>query len=261
MVTLTQAQLYMLINLFFWPFVRILSFVMVDPLLSIRAVPRRVKVGFALALTVVVVPLLNTVPSTLPSGPAAIMLLIQQIMIGASIGFVVRLMFTAVEMAGDLAGLQMGLGFAAQIDPVHGGQTPVLAQLMGVMATLIFFALDGHLMVIRTVLDSFQQLPVAPVPVSSKGFYALVEFAGKLFTLGLWLSLPVVVTLLLTNVAIGVIARAAPQMNLFAVGFPLTLLLGTGALYISLPTLVPALANWIGEMTNFLTILMKTFVG
>lgn len=243
MIHITQEQLYHLINLYFWPLTRILAFMAVEPLLSVRAVPRRVRLGLGLALTVVVAPLLESTPTVLPSGPVAMLLLAQQILIGVSMGFVARLVFTAIEMAGSLAGLQMGLSFAAQVDPVHGSQTPVVAQWMSLFATLLFLALNGHLLMLSVLVESFHLLPVSTQPLQLAGMKDIALFGARIFSIGLWLSLPVVASLLLTNLVIGVVARASPQMNLFAVGFPITLVIGLAALYFSLPSMQGVLSR------------------
>ncbi len=251
MIHLTQDQLYFLINQFFWPFVRILAYLMADPLWSAGTVPRRTKVGLAVALTVVVAPLLNTVPQGVPSGPSAMLMLVEQTLIGLSLGFVVRLVFTAVEMAGHLAGLQMGLSFAAQLDPVHGTQTPVVAQLLSLFSTLLYLAMNGHLLTLTTLIQSFDVLPVQPMALSSKAFHGLALYGGQIFSLGLLLSLPVLITLLLTNIVVGLVARAAPQMNLFAVGFPITLVIGFAAIYFTLPGVAGVLGGVFDSMTHF----------
>ncbi|MCB6183575.1 flagellar biosynthetic protein FliR [Leeia sp. TBRC 13508] len=257
MITITQEQLYFWINQFFWPLVRILAFLAVDPIFSIKTIPRRVSIGLAVALTLVVVPSLETVQIASPSGPQGFMLLLQQIVIGVSIGFVARLTFTAIEFAGNLSGTQMGLAFAAQLDPVHGSQTPVVAQLFSIMATLVFLAMNGHLMMLSVIIQSFHLFPIYPAPVSASAFSALVYFGERVFSLGILLSLPVVATLLMTNLVIGMIARASPQMNLFAVGFPITLVIGFAALYFSLPSMPSLLGSMFDQMVKFQFELLK----
>ncbi|WP_018152020.1 flagellar biosynthetic protein FliR [Leeia oryzae] len=259
MISITQEQLYFLINQFFWPLVRILAFLAVDPIFSIRTIPRRVTIGLAVALTVVVAPSLETLPLGQPSGPSALLLLMQQMVVGVSMGFVSRMTFTAIEMAGNLSGMQMGLSFAAQIDPVHGAQTPVIGQLMSIFATLLFLAMNGHLMMLATLVESFHVLPISPSPVAAGAFSSIVYYAEKIFSLGIVLALPVVATLLMTNLVIGVIARASPQMNLFAVGFPITLVVGFAALYFALPAMPAILGGVFDQMVRFEMELLKAF--
>jgi flagellar biosynthetic protein FliR len=233
MFTLSSADLDALLALFFFPFVRILAWLSFDPLLGNRAVPMRVRVALAMVLAMVVTPILPIdTPLRLASGDG-VMILLQQIAIGAALGFSLRIVFAAVEFAGQLMGLQMGLSFATLFDPVNGAQTQVISQVMTLTMALTLFAFNGHHLVISALVQSFQEIPVGST-LSAHGFSMLVHWGGTLFSVGLHISLPITAALLATNLTIGMMSRASPQLNIFAIGFPLTLGVGFLVLYLAL---------------------------
>jgi len=219
--------------LFFFPFVRILAWLSFDPLMGNRAVPMRVRVALAMVLAMVVTPILPIdTPLRLASGDG-VMILLQQIAIGAALGFSLRIVFSAIEFAGQLMGLQMGLSFATLFDPVNGAQTQVIAQFLVLTTALILFAFNGHHLVITALVQSFQEIPIGST-LSAGGFAMLAHWGGTLFAVGLHISLPVIAALLVTNLTIGMMSRASPQLNIFAIGFPLTLGVGFLVLYLAL---------------------------
>jgi flagellar biosynthetic protein FliR len=241
MVSISTVQLYAIINAFFWPFVRILSLLSSAPLLGDKAVPVQVKVALAIACAILVAPTLSDAPTSDPFSGDGVMLLVQQMLIGVSIGIGMRFVFAAVELAGDMIGLQMGLSFATFIDPQNSTETPIVGSFLGIVASLILLALNGHLMMIATLVDSFRTIPISAQPELVSTIGRLVALGGEIFRVGLHLSLPVLATLLVLNLAMGVLARAAPQINIFAVGFPMTILAGLFLLGLSLPYMVSAL--------------------
>ncbi|MHB1592014.1 MAG: flagellar biosynthetic protein FliR, partial [Sulfuricella sp.] len=218
---------------------RILALVGSAPILGNPSIPVRVKVGLAVVLTLVLAPTLGSMPAVEPGSAIGLLILAQQIVIGVAIGFTMRIIFTAVEMAGNIAGMQMGLGFASFFDPQNAAQSPVVGQFLGLLATLLFLALNGHLYMIEVLAQSFQALPVAPQPFSAAGWRALAGWGGEIFLAGLLLSMPIMAALLITNLALGIMTRAAPQLNVFSVGFPITLAAGFVVLAIALPYFVP----------------------
>jgi flagellar biosynthetic protein FliR len=233
MLTLSSADLDAVMALFLFPFVRILAWLSFDPLLGNRAVPMRVRVALAMVLAMAVTPILPTdTPVRLASGDG-VLILLQQIAIGAALGFSLRIVFSAIEFAGQLMGLQMGLSFATLFDPVNGAQTQVVAQLLTLTTVLILFAFNGHHLVITALVQSFQEIPIGST-FSAGGFAMLAHWGGTLFAVGLHISLPVTAALLATNLTIGMMSRASPQLNIFAIGFPLTLGVGFMVLYLAL---------------------------
>jgi len=242
MLTVTSIQLNAWLVAFFWPFFRILALVAAAPFFGARGVPASVKVSLAFLLTMIVAPLLPPMPDIEPASPAGLLILVQQLVIGYGMGLAVRIAFSAVEMAGHIIGLQMGLGFATFFDPQNSAQTPILGQFLGVMAMLMFLALNGHLMIISALVDSFNTLPVG-LSQADASWQTLVFAGSKIFTWGLLLSLPVLAALMMTNIALAVLTRAAPQLNIFAVGFPITLGLGFIVLAFALPYFLPVFSS------------------
>jgi len=239
MISVTSAQLSAWLGAFIWPFFRILALVGSAPVLGNPSIPVRVKVGLAVVLTLVLAPVLGGMPTVEPGSAIGLLILAQQIVIGVAIGFTMRIIFTAVEMAGNIAGMQMGLGFATFFDPQNAAQVPVVGQFLGLLATLLFLALNGHLYMIEVLAHSFEVLPVAPPPFSAAGWRVLAGWGGEIFLAGLLLSMPIMAALLITNLALGIMTRAAPQLNVFSVGFPITLAAGFVVLAIALPYFVP----------------------
>jgi len=252
MLTVTSAQLNTWLALFIWPFFRILAIIATEPVLGNRSIPATVKIGLAALIAILLAPNLANIPAVEPGSAKGLLIIVQQVVIGLSIGFSMRIVYTSVEMAGHLVGLQMGLGFATFYDPQNSAQLPIMSQFMGLLTVLIFLSMNGHQMVLMALSDSFQVLPILAEPVSSQGWRALVGWGAELFRVGVWLSLPVVATLLITNLSIGVMTRAAPQLNIFAVGFPITLSVGFLVLAISLPYLLPL----IGQLLQSGTMIM-----
>ena len=234
MISVTSDQLNTWLALFFWPLVRILAWLSVDPLLGNRSAPVTIRVAFGVVLTLAVAPVLPEMPKVPLVSAEGILLLGQQIVIGLSLGFALRLVFAAIEFSGQFMGLQMGLSFATLFDPVNGAQTPVLAQFMVLLSILILFASNGHHLVVAAVVDSFSLVPVSAEPLSARGFYSIVYWSASIFSVGLQIALPVSAALLASNLAIGMMTRAAPQLNIFAVGFPLTLAAGFFVLYMAI---------------------------
>lgn len=233
MLTVSSADLGALLALYFFPFVRILTWLRFDPLLGNRAIPMRARVVLAFAITMAIVPVLPEMPQVALVSGEGLLMLLQQIAIGAVLGFSMRIVFAMVEVAGQFMGIQMGLSFAMLFDPINGAQTPVVAQFLVITTTLILFAFNGHHLVITALVQSFVEVPISPV-LTATGFATVAHWGGAMFTTGLHIALPVSAALLATNLTIGMMSRAAPQLNIFAVGFPLTLGAGFLVLYFTL---------------------------
>jgi flagellar biosynthetic protein FliR len=243
---------------FLWPLFRVAAMLMVAPVLGSRAIPVRVRVGVSVLLTMVLYP---TLAGHLPHQPAAalgLLITAQEIVLGLATGFLVRLALSAFEVAGTVVATQMGLGFAALTDPQNGGQIPVLSQYFAVIVTLLFLALDGHLLLIKVLVLSFQVVPVGELRFNGDGIWQLLEWGRHIFSGAVLVALPAIASLTVVNLAFGVMTRVAPQMNLFAVGFPITLLLGLLVVLFGLPSLLPhlerLLASALETMGSMLTV-------
>lgn len=239
--SVTSDQLSVWMVAFLWPFVRMLALIGTAPVFSEAAVPRSAKVGLAALLSIVITPALGAMPSVPLVSAGGAWILIQQVLIGAAMGFSMRMVFAIVQAAGEYAGLQMGLSFASFFDPTSGGNTMVLARLLNVMAMLIFLAIDGHLMLITTLVESFHTLPIADAPLAAGGWLLLVAAGSQIVSGGLMLALPLIAALLTLNLALGIMNRVSPQFSIFAVGFPITLLAGMGMLQMLMQYIAPFL--------------------
>lgn len=256
MLTVSSVQLNAWLLAFFWPFVRVLALMAASPMFGARGVPNRVKVVTAFAVTLIIAPLLPPMPQVSPTSPQGLLILAQQMMLGYGMGMAMRLAFTAAEMAGHFMGLQMGLGFATFFDPQNGTQVPLLGQFLGVMAMLLFLAFNGHLMIIAALVQSFHTLPVGEA-VAIQNWKALAMAGSNIFSWGLLISMPVMAAVMMANVALGVLTRAAPQLNIFAVGFPITLGLGFFVLAFSLPYFLPIFHGMVENAINMMLALAK----
>lgn len=246
MISVTSAQLDIWLATLMYPLARLLALISSSPILGNKQVPRRVKVGLAVLLAIVIAPTLDPMPAIPVGSPQGLLILVQQIIIGTAMGFTMRLIFTAVEMAGEFAGLQMGLGFASFYDPQNSSYAPVIAQWLGIIASLAFLSMNGHLMIISLAAESFHTLPIGKM-MSSQNFYTVVEWGKSIFAYGVQISLPLLAALLITNLALGILTRAAQQLNLFAIGFPITLTVGFFVLSFTLPYLAPIMDRMTAE--------------
>lgn len=238
MLGFTSAELQALIALWVLPFARIAALFSSAPVLSHAAFPVRLRIASALAITAAVTMVQPAVPP--PTGSAMVLALVEQVAVGLATGFAMQLVFAAAQMAGELIGLQMGLGFATLFDPGGAGQAPLPGALLTLVALLLFLALDGHLVMIGAVAENFRDLP----PGKLLGAFDPKAFAaagGTIFRLALQLSIAPLAGLLLVNLAFGLIARVSPQLNIFSVGFPAALLAGMALLVVAAPAWISAL--------------------
>ncbi|MDP1557501.1 MAG: flagellar biosynthetic protein FliR [Nitrosomonas sp.] len=252
MISITTAELNTLLAAFIWPLSRILALIASSPVLGNPSFPVRVKLGLSMLITILVAPTLHSLPQVEPSSGEGLLILMQQILIGTAIGFSMRIVFVAVETAGEIIGLQMGLGFATIIDPQSKGQVPLIGRFLGLIASLAFLAIDGHLIMIALITQSFTTLPIGTTGISAPTYSLLANWGKEIFLSGLQLSLPVLAALLITNLALGVLSRAAPQLNIFAVGFPLTLAVGWLVLALAIPYFAPVFERLLYDGFNMM---------
>lgn len=224
-----------MIGSYFWPFIRIAAMVTAMPAMSSSFVPTRARLIIALALTAVVAPVIPAVPEIDIISFQGVLLIMYQILIGVAMGFVFHLVFGAFVIGGQVIAMQMGLGFSMMVDPLNGAQTPVLAMFYVLLVTLFFLLMDGHLALIGLVADSFHSIPIGLTGISAPSYWELANWGTKMFAGGVLVSLPAVTALLLVNMALGVMGRAAPQLNIFAVGFSVTITSGFIILMMTLP--------------------------
>jgi flagellar biosynthetic protein FliR len=245
-ISLTSAQLEAWILGVVYPLTRILAVAATAPFLSNVAMPRRVRLMLGIALTVAITPILPPMPAVTPASGIGLWIMAQQLLIGIGMGFSMRIIFSAVDMGSAVIAFQMGLGFANFYDPQNTSQTSVLSNFMTLIATLLFLALNGHLIYFSVLAQSFTAIPVSAEPLAASSWELLAKMGGRIFSAGLLLALPVVVIMMMTNLALGVLNRVAPQLHLFAIGFPITLSLG----FISISVMSHYLAVPLERMFN-----------
>ncbi|MCV2355032.1 flagellar biosynthetic protein FliR [Paucibacter sp. B2R-40] len=236
MITVTEAQLLSWLNPLLWPFIRMLALFAGMPVFSQRNVPMRVRVGLALFISMAAQASLPAMPlAPLDSLPMLLLLLAQQLLIGLSMGFAVRLVFASLEFAGELIGLQMGLNFAGFFDPATGSQGTATARFFGSMVAFLFIAINGHLLLINALIQSFHVFPVGDEPFHFLRVAKPQSWGAEIFKMGLWIALPLITMLMFVNLVMGVISRVASQINVFSVGFPLTISIGLVGMVATLP--------------------------
>ncbi|WP_431261107.1 flagellar biosynthetic protein FliR [Roseateles chitinivorans] len=236
MISFSEAQLLAWINPVLWPFIRTLALFAGMPVFSQRQVPARVRIGLALFIAVAAQPSLPAMPVIpLDSLPQLLAVTGQQLLIGLAMGFAVRVVFAALEFAGELIGLQMGLNFAGFFDPSTGSQGTSTSRFLGSMVAFLFVAINGHLMLINSLVESFQAFPVGEEPFRFLRIAQPQVWGAEIFRMGLWIALPLITMLMFVNLVLGIISRVAPQLNVFSVGFPLTVSIGLVGLVATLP--------------------------
>lgn len=251
MITLTSTELDGWLAELFWPFVRIGSCFMVAPAFGSQSVPMRVRVVLAGAVALLVAPLV-TVPNVAPFSAAGVVITIQQVIIGAALGFSLQILFDAVSLGGELMANSMGLSLAFNLDPQNGASTPTVGQLYTVLVTLIFLVLNGHLALIDTLVDGFHTLPIGTSGLGPAGLWSVVNWGSELFSGALVVALPGVTALLIANLAFGVVSRAAPTLNIFSVGLPISLVFGLLAIIAGLPALESSFIRLLAAALDFL---------
>lgn len=235
MITVNSAELQLWIASFLWPLTRILGLIAAAPLFGNISVPMRVKVMLGVMLALIIAPGVPQVPAMDPMSMTGFLILAQQFVIGTAMGFTVRVVFAAMEMAGELCGLTMGLGFATFFDPQTRGRSPAISQYLALLTLMVYLAGNLHLVLLATLADSFNTMPITTELVGGGVFRQLVSWSGSIFSSGVQLALPIVAALLITNIALGILTRAAPQLNLFGIGFPITISVGFIMIALALP--------------------------
>jgi flagellar biosynthetic protein FliR len=251
MITVSATQLEGWLVELFWPFVRIGSCFMVAPAFGSVSVPARVRIVLAGAVALLIAPLVP-VPAVTVFSAAGVLITLQQVVIGAALGFSLQILFEAVSLGGELLANSMGLSLAFNLDPQNGASTPALGQLYSLLVTLIFLVLNGHLALIRTLVAGFHTLPIGAGGLGANGLWSVVSWGSELFSGALTVALPGVTALLIANLAFGVVSRAAPTLNIFSVGLPVSLVFGLIAIIAGLPALESSFIRLLAAALDFL---------
>lgn len=253
MISVTEAQLLAWISPILWPFLRVLAIFTAAPVLSSKAFPLRARIALAFFIAFAAQPSLQGQPIISIAGPDALGAVIQQVGIGLAIGFTVRVIFAAVELAGEVIGFQMGLGFASFFNPTLNNQSTAVGRFYGHMAAFLFVVMNGHLLLLMAVLKSFEAFPVEQNFLEALKKMKLYELGTDLFASALWISLPLIGMLMFVNLALGIVSRVAPQMNIYAIGFPITLTVGLIGIAATVPLLDQPMQALMERMINIFT--------
>ena len=241
MISFSTAQINAWIVAYFFPLARILALLAAAPPFNNEGLNTQTRLVLGLAIALAVTPVLPEIPAMDPASGRGLLILAQQMLIGIAMGFSMRLVFTAIDLAGVLVSNQMGLGFATAYDPQSAGETAVVSEFLGMLALLTFLSINGHLMVLATLGRSFSELPIGSTTLAADSWLNIARAGGLVFSSGVLLALPIVVALLIANIALAILGRVAPQLNLMAIGFPITITLGFGILLIGMSYLAEPL--------------------
>ena len=242
-MNITEDQILGMLASFIWPFFRIGSMFIAIPVFSVKAVPAKVRVITAFLITLVIIPVLPIMPDIEMFSYQGFMVSIQQIVLGVTAGFILQMVFSVMLVAGQSIAYSMGLGFASLVDPATGIQVPVVAQVFIISASLLFLSVNGHLLLIEMLVQSFTTLPVAEVGLDASDLWRVISWSSQIFAGGVLLALPVMATILLVNISFGVASRAAPQLQILGVGFPITIMLGMVLIWIMLPEILEGFSD------------------
>ena len=239
MFIVTTNEIVHMVQMWLWPFFRIAGLLMTAPIIGTRSVPVRIRIIIAIALTIVILPVISEVPNVDPVSADGVLITMKQFVIGISMGLSIRVIFIALEVAGQAIGQLMGLMLASMVDPLNGSQVPIVGQFYLLLATLLFLAVDGHLMMIRVLAESFNSMPIGAAGISGNGAWEILMWTGNIISAAVVIALPALASLLIVNLSFGVMTRSAPQLNIFAVGFPIMIILGVVIIFFNLNSFIP----------------------
>ena len=239
-----------------FPLFRIAGMLMVAPIFGTQLVPARVRIAFSVLITLAVYPHLPAMPSLDLVSLPAFLIVGQQLLIGVAMGFVLVILLQMFVVAGQIIAMQMGLGFASMVDPSNGVSVTVLSQFHLMMVTLLFLAMNGHLVMIEVLVESFYSLPVGMGFISDNRLWELASWGSWLFGSALLISLPAVASMLIINFSLGVITRAAPQLNIFAVGFPAMMVMGLCIVWVTINSYLPQFDGYARQALDMMSMMV-----
>lgn len=235
-----------------WPLFRIASFMMAIPFIGTGLVPARVRLGLSFLITILVVPFIGDVPQVSSLTGEAFVITLNQVLIGTGMGFALTALFQLFVVAGQMIAMQMGLGFASAVDPANGVSVPVLSQIYTITITLLFLAMNGHLVAFDIIIESFRTMPIGSGGFGPDVYWELAHRVSWMFVSALLLALPAVTAVLIVYVSFGVMTRAAPQMNLFSLGFPIALIFGLFAIWVLHTDFAPHFERYTQQTFEFM---------
>ena len=260
-LVINAADVSGLMGRLWWPSLRIGGFVMAAPIASEVTIPGRVKIVLTLALAFVLSPLVSVPAGLSIFSGAGLLAAVREMLVGVAIGMVMQLAFDGLTFAGQTISMSMGLGFSTLVDPQRGTSVPVLGQLFAIMGTLSYLAVNGHLVLISALAHSFQTMPIGSAGVDANFLLTVATWGARIFETGLLVALPAVIALVIVNMALGVVSRAAPQLNLFGIGFTITLLCGFFVLMVGLDGIMVGISGLIDRALQGVTDLVAVPPG
>lgn len=256
----SAAEITGLIGSYMWPFFRITAMLMAAPIFSSNFVNMRSRLLLAIAISIVIIPAIpNLPPAVDPLSGTSLMIVAQQILIGVTMGLMLQLLINAFIISGQIIAMQMGLGFASMVDPQNGTTVPVISQFYLIFVTLIFLSLNGHLILIQVLAESFITLPISPIGLPHTSFRDFVGQASWMYAAGVIIALPAIGSLLSVNLAFGILSRAAPQISPFSIGFPMTIILGFAIMIITLPNVSDHFVEMTDHMLQMVRLLVQPY--
>ena len=257
MLEFTALDLNSWISQYFYPFARIAGCLGVMPLLGSKLVPRQIRILLSVAITLIIAPLLPAMPNVDPMSLASFIIIFQQMLIGIVVEFMVEIVTQVFVLAGQLIAMQTGLGIATTVDPAQGVSVVVVSQWFLFLVSLTFLALNGHLILIEVVIESFHTMPISDQGWVAEDYGRMVRWGGWMFASALIIALPALTALLIVNFAFGVMTRAAPQLNIFALGFPVTMMVGLAIIWLNIGQLGEAFHGLLETLFEFLRSLIR----
>lgn len=226
-----------IISQIIWPIGRFSGLVLTAPIFSSGLIPRRIKITFIFLLSWVCSYMVPEALSFQNFNGVYLLYIIQEIAFGILMGFVFQLVQQVFVLAGQIISMQAGLGFAVMMDPMSRASVPLVSQIFSYMFLLIFLGLNGHIALLEALINSFKVMPIGSLHIDSGTVWRVLMFSSWMFKEAVLISIPAIISLLIVNLSFGIITRVAPQLNIFSLGFPITLLMGILIIYICLPSI------------------------
>lgn len=222
---------------FLFPLFRVAGFFMAVPLIGSQMLPANMRMALSVVVTFTILPLLPPAPVIDPISVEAILVIFQQVLIGVAFGFIIQIVYQVFALAGQIYAMQAGLGFASMADPANGVNSTVMAQFLVIGGNMLFVTMNGHLALIQILADSFRLIPVGWGGANREFFWAIVQMGGWMFSAAFLLVIPGIVALLMVQAGLGIVTRAAPQLNVFSLGFPFMMTFSLLIAWIGLSTI------------------------
>lgn len=240
-----------------WPMGRIGGLMLTVPVFSSVLLPPRIKVLFICALSIICASFVPPHLSFINFNGLYLVYIMQELFFGMMMGFVLQLVFQVFILGGQIISMQAGLGFAIMVDPASKASVPLVSQFYLMMVTLMFLALNGHLALLDAVIDSFRLMPVGQVPLDTSIVWKVILFSGWMFKEAVLISIPAILSLLIVSLSFGIMTRVAPQLNIFSLGFPITLLMGFVIIKVGLPSIGNQMVESLREGMHFITGMLR----